>query len=96
MIADDERELWTDLLDSKGWAEINRWAHSEWTAQKDAAITRAADDAADASALSKLRQIISADKAVHRLLGYPRERLTHLQQQQERGAVPPSLSRGGV
>lgn len=96
MTSDDEQEMWKELLSSKGWAAIVLWARTEWSAQKERAITTAADDTADAVALGKLRQIIAADKAVQRLLNHPRERLEAMQHHQERGALPVSLSRGGA
>ena len=96
MTTDDERELWVDLLGTKGWAQIVAWAQRDWAAQKEQAIARAADDTADAVALGKLRQILAADRAVQRVLGYPRERLEAIQRGIDTGQRPASLSRGGL
>ena len=92
MTTDDEQEIWTDLLASKGWARLVQWAQTEWTQQKERAIAMAANETADVLAMSTLRQVLAADRAVQLVLNHPRERLKGLQHQ----PTERMFSRGGV
>jgi hypothetical protein len=79
-----EHAEWRDLVDSPAWARLVQHAREEWLGPAFAARVEAlADRPDDAAALSQLRQMLAAKKAVERILKVPEEALARL----ERGQV---------
>ena len=92
MTADDEREMWTELTATKGWASLSLWASETWTALS---IAQAANDTDDVVALAKLRQVMAANRAVQMLLEHPKHRLKQIDEEIQKGKQMASYSRRG-
>lgn len=72
-----EQAAWQDLLQSPGWERLVAHARAEW--EGPAFITQVetlADNPQDPVALSKLRQLLAAKRAVMRLLNVPSEQIS--------------------
>src|SRR5574343_1379978 len=75
-IEDTTAELaaWRDLTESPGWDRLVAHAKAEWEGPAFVAqVEQLADNTQDPVALSKLRQLLAAKRAVMRLLGVPEE-----------------------
>ena len=69
-----EQAAWQDLVQSPGWDRLVAHAKEEWEGPTFLAqVERLADNPEDPVALSKLRQLLSAKRAVLRLLSVPEE-----------------------
>lgn len=69
-----EVAAWRDLTESPGWDRLVAHARAEW--EGPAFLTQVeqlADNTQDPVALSKLRQLLAAKRAVLRLLAVPEE-----------------------
>ena len=67
-----EQQAWRDLLDSPGWTRLVEHARAEYGGDMFAAqVERLADMPHDPDALSHLRQLLAAKRAVLRLLALP-------------------------
>jgi hypothetical protein len=76
---DTERHDWTDLVQSPGWTRLVTAAKHEWEGQAFVRqVETLTDRPDDLAALSKLRQMMAAKRAIERLLNVPRERLSQL------------------
>jgi hypothetical protein len=74
-----EQREWQDLLQAPGWARLVARARTEWEGQAFVAQVEAlADNPEDPVALSKLRQLLAAKRAVPRLLQTPDEQVAKL------------------
>jgi hypothetical protein len=95
---DNEREELEALTRSEGWKMFQSYVESEWGPGGRAfidAVTKAADNKADADATAFLRQIIVAQKQIQRLVKWPEERLGALKQPELVAAGPVDYSRRG-
>jgi len=73
------RNAWKDLLDSPGWAQLKAHAEAEWSGPTFARLVESmADRPDDAAALSKLRQVLAAKRAVEKLLAVPEEQIARI------------------
>lgn len=71
-----EQAAWRDLLQSPGWECLAAHARAEWEGPAFLAqVESLADNPQDPVALSKLRQLLAAKRAVMRLLGVPSEQI---------------------
>ena len=67
-----EQAAWTDLVQSPGWDRLVAHAKAEWDGPAFVAqVESLADNPDDPAALSKLRQLMAAKRAVQRLLATP-------------------------
>lgn len=76
-----ERENLESLTQSDGWRVFTDYVNGEWGPGGRAftdAVTEAADNTNDANATAHLRQIITAQKLIQRLMVWPEERLKQL------------------
>lgn len=79
-----EHAEWRDLVDSPAWARLVAHVHAEWLGPAFAARVEAlADKPDDAGALSQLRQMLAAKRAVERLLKVPEEALARLERREK-------------
>ena len=92
-MSDNEREDWDNLLKSSGFQRLQQWASREWGEQIAQLMSGAVNDTNDTVALSKMRQVIAAKKAVDLVLGRPKERLMELERQ---GQTTSTMGRGGL
>lgn len=76
-----------------GWLSLKQWATGEWQAQINQHIEITTADTDDVQALSRLRQIVAAKRAVELVLTYPERRLTQMQAKVH-AALP--MMRGGL
>lgn len=99
-----EREALEALVNDEGWKVFCRHVEQEWGTQEGGgatflnAVRNAANDASDANATAFLRQIVCAQREIHRLMQWPVDELKRLQQQEQElqpMAVPLSR-RGGL
>ena len=88
----DEKADLEQLLTSPGWLRFEHAITEYWRQQIDPFLEGAVADADTDQALSKLRQLVAAHKAVRQALAWPRERLKRLQQPVE---TVTSFTRGG-
>lgn len=73
----NEQAAWKDLLQSPGWERLVAHARLEWEGPSFLAqVEQLADNPADPVALSKLRQLLAAKRAVQRLLNVPSEQIS--------------------
>lgn len=79
MSDDREYEDLEALLKAPGWLRYKHALEKQWRDEYDAYVNKAAADADDAMAMSKLRQIIAARKAILAALEYPAERLRSIE-----------------
>lgn len=71
-----EQAAWADLLQSPGWDRLVAHAKAEWNGPSFVGqVETLADNAQDLVALSKLRQLLAAKRAVMRLLAVPEEQV---------------------
>lgn len=92
MSDDAERADWLDLVQSPGWDRLVQRAKAEWDGPAFVGLVDSlVDKPDDATALSKLRQMMAAKRAVERLINFPRERLGYL----DRTDTPREASRRG-
>lgn len=69
-----EVAAWRDLTESPGWDRLVAHAKAEWEGPAFVAqVEQLADNTQDPVALSKLRQLLAAKRAVMRLLTVPEE-----------------------
>ena len=72
-----EQAAWADLLQSPGWERLVAHARAEWEGPSFLAqVETLADNPQDPVALSKLRQLLAAKRAVQRLLNVPSEQIS--------------------
>lgn len=96
-MAQDEGQIWRDLIASDGWQRLREYAQSQWSAATiEGHVTAALDAPDDAVAVSKLRQIMVAKRAVFGILGYPEVRIHALRQAAEQGPDPAHVGRRGA
>lgn len=71
-----EQAAWHDLLQSPGWERLAAHVRTEWEGPAFVAqVEQLADNPQNEAALSKLRQLLAAKRAVLRLLALPAEQL---------------------
>ena len=69
-----EQAAWHDLLQSPGWERLAAHVRTEWEGPAFVAqVEQLADNPQNEAALSKLRQLLAAKRAVMRLLAVPEE-----------------------
>lgn len=69
-----EQAAWTDLLQSPGWDRLVAHVRAEWDGPAFVAqVEQLADNPQNEAALSKLRQLLAAKRAVLRVLAVPEE-----------------------
>ena len=99
-----ELEDLDQLVNSAGWRRFADYIASEWGTDEGGGqrfkqnAKNAADNIEDAMALSKLRQIMAAQREIHRLLAWVDERVAYLKKTQlapDSDATPMSR-RGGL
>ena len=74
-----EQHAWQDLLNSPGWDLLVTHARVEWDGPAFVnQVEQLADNSEDPTALSKLRQLLAAKRAVMRLLKAPEEQVAKL------------------
>ena len=74
-----EQHAWQDLLNSPGWDLLVAHARAEWDGPAFVShVEQLADNPEDPIALSKLRQLLAAKRAVMRLLKAPEEQVAKL------------------
>lgn len=74
-----EQREWQDLLQAPGWTRLVAHARAEWDGPAFVAqVEQLADNPEDPIALSKLRQLLAAKRAVQRLLATPEEQAAKL------------------
>ncbi len=79
MTDDAELQAWRDLTGSPGWDRLIAHARAEWDGPAFVTqVEQLADNPTDATALSKLRQLLAAKRAVMRLLAVPDEQIGKL------------------
>lgn len=88
-----EKEDLENLLKHPGWLRLKAYATKHWQDEIATHLRAAVNDNNDLSALAKMRQIIVAKDAVERLMQWPEERLTHINNPQTIPLVP--VGRGG-
>jgi len=96
-IQSDRSELveWRELLDSPGWTRLAQHVHAEWQGPAFAArVEDLANRPDDAAALSQLRQMLAAKRAIERLLKTPAEQVARLERQETQ--IGPWPSRRGA
>lgn len=73
----DNTELreWEHLIDSPGWARLVAHAKTKWDGPAFASLVESVADRGDAEALSKMRQVLAAKRAVEGLIGTPVEQI---------------------
>ena len=100
---DSEQEDLDALVTSGGWVLFCQHVQQEWGTTEGggavflAAVKAAASVTSDAEATAKLRQIVVAQREIHKLLAWSAERLAYLKQtalSAESDGVP--LSRRGI
>jgi hypothetical protein len=80
-----EQREWQDLLQTPGWVRLVAHARAEWDGPAFVAqVEQLADNPEDPVALSKLRQLLAAKRAVMRLVQTPEEQVAKL----KRGTMP--------
>lgn len=90
---EEEAEALEALVKSPGWTWFTTTATRELAARKELGLKAALNDGDDAQALSKLRQIQSAELTVQFVLALPVERLKQLKRTSTDGSVE---RRGGL
>ena len=79
MTDDTEHHEWRDLVASPGWVRLKAHAEAEWTGPAFTNLVEAlANKPDDLEALSKLRQVLAARKAIDRLFRVPGEQMAKL------------------
>lgn len=74
-----EQREWQDLLQSPGWTRLVAHARAEWDGPAFVSqVEQLADNPQNEAALSKLRQLLAAKRAVLRLLKTPEEQVAKL------------------
>lgn len=69
-----EQAAWADLLQSPGWDRLVAHVKAEWEGPAFVAqVESLADNPQDGAALSKLRQLMAAKRAVLRVINIPNE-----------------------
>ena len=91
---DSEKDAWRDLVQSPGWAQLERHVRNEWEGAVFEQHVEQVLDKADADALSKGRQLIAAKRAALRVLAIPREQIAKLERTPSEGD-PAYLGRRG-
>ena len=72
-----EQREWQDLMQTPGWTRLVAHARAEWDGPAFVAqVEQLADNPEDPVALSKLRQLLAAKRAVQRLLNVPSEQIS--------------------
>lgn len=95
MTDDSERNDWTDLVQSAGFQRLVQLAQKEWNGPAFVSLVdQLVDRADDMGALSRLRQMMAAKRAVERLLNLPRERLAQLDRREDAVKEPGQGRRG--
>lgn len=89
----DEQTDLDNLLKSPGWLRFTQAQEDHWQVALSREIATAANDRDDLIALQKIRQIISAQRAVQMAMAWPQERIRTLNQ--VTSTAPTTLSRGG-
>lgn len=90
-----EREDLDNLLKSPGWQRVVTWANADLSAKLTSHTEAAASELDDVQALSRLRQVIAAKRAVELVLAWPEARLKDLTVQAAAAERVPALSRRG-
>ena len=90
-MSDNEQADWDNLIKSSGFQRLQQWAQKNWTDQIAQLMAGAVNDTNDQIALSKMRQVIAAKKAVDLVMGHPAERLAQLKAEKPQE----TMSRGG-
>lgn len=98
-----EHEALDALVRGEGWKAFSEYVAKEWgTAEQGggtfflSAVSKAANMNADADATAQLRQILAAQKAIHRIMAWPEERIKTHQSQQPREVVHMLSRRGNL
>lgn len=91
----DELEDLTNLTKHPGWLRLIAHAKEEWAVKLSRHVEVCANETDDQQALQKLRQVIAAKKAVDVFIGWPEERLKHLQSPPKFEMVT-NVYRGGI
>jgi hypothetical protein len=96
-MSDDIKHEWADLDRSPGFARLRAHAEAEWSGPAFVSLVeQLADKPTDAEALSKLRQMLAAKRAVERLLSVPAEQVKRLERQGETQHLDPLRRRGSL
>jgi hypothetical protein len=90
-----EREDLDNLLKSPGWQRVAQWANADLAAKLSTHMEAAAAEMDDVQALSRLRQVMAAKKAVDLVLAYPDARLRELTAHAAHAERVPVLNRRG-
>lgn len=80
MSDDKEYEDLEALLKAPGWLRFYNAMTKQWREEYDMHVNKAANVTDDALALSQLRQVVAAKKAVLAAIEYPKERLRQIDQ----------------
>lgn len=99
----NEREELDALIRSEGWAVFRRYVAREWGSEDDgggvrflAAVRQASSERAEADATEKLRQIVVAQREIHRVMAWVDERLKQLTKKDPAEARAAAMSRRGA
>lgn len=96
-MSDDIKQEWADLDRSPGFARLRAHAEAEWSGPAFVGLVeQLADKPTDAEALSKLRQMLAAKRAVERLLNVPGEQVKRLARQEDDTLTGHASRRGSL
>jgi hypothetical protein len=91
-----EQAMWQDLTGSDGWSRLVAHVKAEWDGPAFVRqVEQLADNPQDEAALSKLRQLLAAKRAVLRVLAVPDEMLSRVKRDADIGPMVDAMSRRG-